>query len=402
MSHWLLFRNATFAMSFRKMPKPKSNSQAVRRRVISTVPFGGRPLIWGYGVRDLAELFQTTEGAVRKLIQRGRLVPDNLRSIIHLYAEWFKDELETAQQLAALKKECECNVHIPQVKCKACLVAAILKKEEEGNVALSNPKEDTEDDEDDDADCSCGYYNDEVKPDAHCKSHGHRAIWKQYLNGGPGSPDILCVVCSGGFTCNACGHWNDTETDCPCQKEKACGPKQPDADYYICKTCGELVEHCDCEDAPNYDTSEYWKKQGEKLATPPKPAGCTCGLDHSKCFCGPSAFTCSICLCKKQTFIPKGGNEPWCLECGAWSQPECICATKKVHMFKWNKASPFCYQCGKDVSHPHHAWWSHATFCKDCDQVHNDKFCYHKATKSKPWGHVDSADCQCDACCNAT
>lgn len=271
MSHWLLFRNATFAMSFRKIPKNKSQNQAVKRRVISTVPFGGRPLIWGYGVRDLAELFQTTEGAIRKLIQRGRLVPDNLKSIVYLYAEWFKDELETVQTLADLKKECECHP-LAKGTCKACQVASLLNKEGV-DVALTKNAEDNkpflpkgggepwcldcgagtkpECSCEPKATCTCAA----AAEDPHCKQHGHRIIWKNYVK--PGFPVMtVCIVCHGGFTCAACNHWNDAETDCPCQNEKS-----------------SLVT---------------------SLTMCSK-----CGTDHKSCFC-TETWHCTICLCKAE------------------------------------------------------------------------------------------------------
>lgn len=34
---------------------------------------------------------------------------------------------------------------------------------------------------------------------------------------------------------------------------------------YTCATCGDVASDCVCEDAPDYDTTEYWTRVGQAL-----------------------------------------------------------------------------------------------------------------------------------------
>ncbi len=56
-----------------------------RRSVVITtgrIPRHGRPVIWGYGMADLAVLLGTTVEGVRKLIPRKRFDPADLASVV--------------------------------------------------------------------------------------------------------------------------------------------------------------------------------------------------------------------------------------------------------------------------------------------------------------------------------
>lgn len=57
------------------------------------VPKKGRPLIWGYGVADLALLFGMEERYVRRAIERGTFDPASLPGVI-AFAELRRQEKE--------------------------------------------------------------------------------------------------------------------------------------------------------------------------------------------------------------------------------------------------------------------------------------------------------------------
>jgi hypothetical protein len=85
-----------------KPVKPKTSKRSVIQSGL--IPKKGRPRAWAYGYADLAELLGTTEGAVRQLVYAGRLVPDDLRSIIRLYIEWNQDAVDRQLMDLNLKK----------------------------------------------------------------------------------------------------------------------------------------------------------------------------------------------------------------------------------------------------------------------------------------------------------
>ena len=65
------------------MTTSKKNRTKARGVHVSTlVPRRGRPLIWGYGVADLAVLFGMEERAVRRAIERETFDPASLASVV--------------------------------------------------------------------------------------------------------------------------------------------------------------------------------------------------------------------------------------------------------------------------------------------------------------------------------
>lgn len=73
-----------------------------------------------------------------------------------------------------------------------------------------------------------------------------------------------------------------------------------------CPTCGDKLEACDCEDAPNYDTPEYWHAQGKKLAN--QCMGCQAGWPletrgaHSSIHLVVGGYAGEICSCTKDKY----------------------------------------------------------------------------------------------------
>ena len=60
------------------------------RRTVHTssgVPQRGRPRLWAFGYVDLAALFGTSVDVVRKWVERGKLDPCRLQSIVDAYVE---------------------------------------------------------------------------------------------------------------------------------------------------------------------------------------------------------------------------------------------------------------------------------------------------------------------------
>ncbi len=309
------------------MKKPTKTKAVITSGLI---PKRGRA--WAYGYADLAALFQTTQGAIRQLVYSGRLCPDDLHSIIGLYVQWFPqatldlipqpvvkeyasaiptfgDLLQADFDDAWKEKLCDPDCTCIQPSSSITGVDPMCKVHGEKLVPnIDHP------------DCSCMGLK---QPDPHCSAHGHRPMWK--TTQAPGfkkhAPDVVCVVCLGGFTCHACAKWNDTEESCPCQKCQNCEGEGCDACLdtpsevagcigctsiacpwcapadienecsdcgttfvghvplnlkplcetcldkpAICGHCGESLmgKACKCEFV--YDTHEYWTAQGKKIA----------------------------------------------------------------------------------------------------------------------------------------
>lgn len=97
-------------------------------------------------------------------------------------------------------------------------------------------------------------------------------------------------------------------------------------------------------------------------AGPPKcyEKDCQCELEHAP-------------------FSPSAGMELYCYDCGAYTKPECVCASSKVHMYQptmtaaleTNDATSLwaCAKCGKTISSPIHATHAHPSYCVECDST---------------------------------
>ena len=70
--------------------RPSKNSVRRKRMVTLSVEasrrlYDRRAQLWAFGYPELAALLETTEGAVRALVARGRINPANLADVCH---EW--------------------------------------------------------------------------------------------------------------------------------------------------------------------------------------------------------------------------------------------------------------------------------------------------------------------------